>query len=185
MHSWVVTTNQDTYSFAFFGDAVNCFKKLIKDYIRSGDDIFINDCTPFQVGCFFSTKYDNGEITDEEIAISTRVDMLLNCLMWHEPKYSKKDALNIIKKNIRYNGINHNKEFDEKLSLSIEKKDSEIIYESFLDDGDETYLKTNAFIFDDHEKTYYYKSHQIVVASTKKDVLGTNADCDIVLECKQ
>lgn len=104
--------------------------------------------------------------------------------MCHEPKYSKKDALNIIKKNIRYNGINHNKEFDEKLSLSIEKKDSEIIYESFLDDGDETFLKTNAFIFDDHEKTYYYKSHQIVVASTKKDVLGTNVDCDIVLECK-
>ena len=122
-------------------------------------------------------------VTDEEIVVSQRMEMLLNSFMWPQAKDQKQDALRAIKNDINYSG-KIEEDYVETVSIQITKNDNEISFSGIFneDEEDETFLNTNAFIFDDDNKRYYFKSHQEVVASHTPNKLGEVADLDLVLK---
>ena len=76
-------------------------------------------------------------------------------------------------------------EFPAELNVSIEYSEDEITvgFEHFDESGEKTYLKTNAFVFKDSGKAYYFKTHQIirVVNREYRHLLGTSVDLDLTL----
>jgi len=62
------------------------------------------------------------------------------------------------------------------------KKSDEIIAELTSDDnGDETSLRTNAFIFKNKNKRYYFKSKQIITTTSRPELLGKEVEANIEL----
>ena len=74
-------------------------------------------------------------------------------------------------------------EYDEELKIDIKSLPEEVILDITHFDGvkDETYLHSNAFIFDDPGKVYYFNSHQIITTTPKEKNLGKVVDISIQL----
>lgn len=180
MTKWVLTINKDSYEFGHFADAVAIFKTKISDYIEENKDVFDRDGMPFAPGAFFSGKYDDGTITDEEIVVQIRTSMLCGSFIWKDANRSKENANKSLKGDIHYEGQN---EFDEELTIDITASSDEMTLNITHFDGvkNKTYLRSNALIFDDPSKEYYFGSHQIVTTSSKRSELGKIADYDICL----
>lgn len=184
MTKWILTTNSESYVFDRFVDAVAVFKTKISNYIEENKDVFDRDGMPFAPGAFFSGKYDEGTITDEEIVVQIRTSMLCGSFVWKDAEHSKENAIKSLKGDIHYEGEN---EFGEKLRIDIKTSPEEVLLEIAHFDGirDETYMRSNAMIFDDPSKEYYFASHQIVTTSSKRSELGKVVDIDIRIKgCK-
>lgn len=180
MYSWIVTQDREALRFESFQEAVEYYRKTLENFYKSNDhDGFGIALYPFDVGSFFSYKYDQELITDEEIITDARMGRLMYYLFW----LNDVENLNRIKHGpINYHG--EIEEFPAELSVSITYSKDEITagFEHF-ENGEKTFLKTNAFIFKDSGKAYYFKTHQIirVVNGECRHLLGTSVDLDLTL----
>lgn len=118
-------------------------------------------------GYIFSCKYNDGTISDEEIVVQTRMSMLCGSFIWRGADYSKDNAIKSLKGDINFIGKN---EYDEELKIDIESLLEEVILDITHFDGvkDQTFMRSNAFTFDDPNKVYYFNSHQIITTTSKK-----------------
>lgn len=180
MAKWILTVDNETFEFDNFSDAVTMLKAEISKHMEVNEDIFGREGEPFTPDVFLSSKYDDGTISDEEIVVQTRMSMLCRSFIWRGANYSKDNAIKSLKRDIHFFGKN---EYDEELKIDIKSLPEEVILDITHFDGikDETYLRSNAFIFDDPGKVYYFNSHQIITTSQKEKNLGKVVDISIQL----
>ena len=180
MTKWILTVDNETFDFNNFNDAVTMLKAEISKHMEINEDIFGREGEPFTPDVFISSKYDDGTISDEEIVVQTRMSMLCRSFIWRGANCSKDNAIKSLKGDIHFFGKN---EYDEELKIDIKSLPEEVILDITHFDGikDETYLRSNAFIFDDPNKLYYFKSHQIITTSQKEKNLGKVVDIGIQL----
>ncbi len=181
MAKWILTVDNETFDFNNFTDAVTMFKAEISKHMEANEDIFGREGEPFTPDVFLSSKYDDGTISDEEIVVQTRMSMLCKSFMWRGANDSKENAIKSLKGDIHYFGKN---EYDEELEIDIESLPEEVILDITHFDGvkDQTYMRSNAFIFDDPNKVYYFNSHQIITTTPKEKNLGKVIDFNVVLK---
>ena len=129
----------------------------------------------------FFCKYNDGTISDEEIVVQTRMSMLCRSFIWRGAGYSKDNAIKSLKGDIHFVGKN---EYDKELKIDIESLPEEVILDITHFDGvkDQTFMRSNAFIFDDPNKVYYFNSHQIITTTPKEKNLGKVVDINIQLK---
>lgn len=181
-NKWIVKHNGVEKTFDWFSDATLYFRSSINEYFESNKDVFAHDSyIPSQLGVYFFYKYDEGIITDQEIAIESRISKQLDSFKFlydNSGNFARKVLIN----NIDYEGTID--EFYETLMIKAIKTDNEIQLEINDDDGDKTFLLTNAFILDDKSKMYYFNSHQIIncVSEENREDLGKSVDLYITLE---
>ena len=187
MNKWIVTKDGIKEEFLNFKDALNIFLNEIADHIwynsscnrDEENDWVYNDCSiPFAVGVFFNSKYDERTITDEEIVLESRLHMLLGHLMSKDANEIKDNAFKVLKHSLIYQGA----EMDTKINIKVDLDPNEVVVDITADDGDESYLRTNAFVMDDDSKTYYFRSKQYVVTAHNPKNLGKEISLDIKLE---
>ena len=180
MAKWILTVDNETFEFDNFNDAVTMLKAEISKHMEINEDIFGREGEPFTPDAFLSCKYDDGTISDEEIVVQTRMSMLCRSFIWRGANYSKDNAIKSLKGDIHFFGKN---EYDEELKIDIKSLPEEVILDITHFDGvkDETYLHSNAFIFDDPGKVYYFNSHQIITTTPKEKNLGKVVDISIQL----
>lgn len=181
MHKWILNVNEETFEFDNFNDAVTMLKAEISKHMEVNEDIFGREGEPFTPDTFLSCKYVYGTISDEEIVVQTRMSMLCRSFIWRGADYSKDNAIKSLKGDIHYFGKN---EYDEELKIDIKSLPEEVILDITHFDGikDETYMRSNAFIFDDPNKAYYFNSHQIITTTPKEKNLGKVIDFNVVLK---
>lgn len=187
MGTWIVNnkaSEKETYQ--DFETAVKRFRNIIAnffwDFSYEGPEdkktlnVFGLCGVPDQIGAYFSYKYDERTITDEEIVIDQRLEMLLDFLKCQDTKDLKENTLKVIKKPIHYHG--EIEEFEQTVDINVDLLKDEVVV-SLESDGD--YLKTNAFIFDNQDKTYYFDCSATCHTSTKEEDLGKVVFLDITL----
>ena len=179
MTKWILNVNFETFEFTNFQDAVTMLKAEISKHMEINEDIFGRQGEPFEPDAFLDTKYDDGTISDEEIAVLTRMRLLCRSFIWRGANYSKDNAIKSLKGDIHYFGKN---EYNEELSIDIKSLKDEVILDITHFDGirDKTYMRSNALIFDDPSKVYYFNSHQIITTTPKEKNLGKVIDFNIV-----
>ena len=180
MAKWILTVDNETFEFDNFSDAVTMLKAEISKHMEINEDVFGREGEPFTPDAFLSCKYDDGTISDEEIVVQTRMSMLCRSFIWRGANYSKDNAIKSLKGDIHFFVKN---EYDEELKIDIKSLPEEVILDITHFDGvkDETYLHSNAFIFDDPGKVYYFDSHQIITTTPKEKNLGKVVDISIQL----
>lgn len=180
MSKWILTVDNETFEFDHFSDAVTMLKAEISKHMEVNEDIFGRDGEPFTPDAFLYCKYVDGTITDEEIVVQTRMSMLCRSFIWRGADYSKDNAIKSLKGDIHFISKN---EYDEELKIDIESSSEEVILDITHFDGvkDKTYMRSNAFIFDDPNKVYYFNSHQIITTTPKEKNLGKVVDINIQL----
>lgn len=181
MAKWILTVDNETFEFDNFSDAVTMLKAEISKHMEVNEDIFGREGEPFTPDTFLSSKYDEGTISDEEIVVQTRMSMLCRSFIWRGADYSKDNALKSLKGDIHYYGKN---EHEEELKIDIHSSKDEVVLDITHYDGieDETYMRSNAFIFDDSNKKYYFNSYQIVTTTSNEKDLGKIVNINISLE---
>lgn len=144
--SWFVKNGNDIKKFENYLDALNVFREYIRNYFFIQIEMrFVVTFCLFHFGVFFSAKYDSYEITDEDIVVQERTNLILSSLRWEDIDEGEKAADYSIRNS--YHFYEHNKEFGHSISVDIDKE-KDIIYLDFEsnDNGDFTYLKSNAFV---------------------------------------
>ena len=182
MKKWVLEINSKTTEFVNFKDAVTKMKDEIFNHIKTNEDVFWSEGMPFAAEAFFSWKYDDGTITDEDIVVDTRTNMLCRSFIWKDAENSKENVLLSLRKSIHY--YFENTLFQRKLIINIDLLSNEVKMDisHYERNNEETYMRSNAFIFDDASKEYYFKSHQIINSSDKKEDLGKQININILLK---
>lgn len=188
MNKWIILNNGKEYTFDNFEEALKSFLITISDHLweysfnnkkEGAVHVYDYSTLPDNIDALFAYKYGERTITDEEIVLENRLKMLLDYMLSKNPKEKKENTLKSFKQSVHYKG--EEKEISTRVEIDIDYKEDEVILDLRCDDGDETYFKTNAFIFDDVNKTYYFKSHQIVTTSSIKEQLGEVVDMDVEL----
>ena len=188
MNKWIILNNGKEYTFDNYEEALKSFLITISDHLweysfnnKKDGAMHVYDYStlPDNIDVYFDYKYGERTITDEEIVLENRLKMLLDYMLSKNPKEKKENTLKSFKQSVYYKG--EEKEISTKVVIDIDYKEDEAVVDLRCDDGDETYFKTNAFIFDDVDKTYYFKSHQIVTTSSIKEQLGEVVDIDVEL----
>lgn len=179
---WIVSNNIRDEYYNDFNRAVFAFKVMIIHQMRTQKDIYDQYGLPMEVGCHFAYKYDEGLVDDNDLIGFSRLMMLCSAL--------KKDYLDINKCNdfassrVKGNVNLHSEieEFEESVDLDIKRHKDEIILDVKVN-KDETYsIFTNAFLFKDNTKDYYFKSHQFITTSNNPDDLGKPMNIDVTLK---
>lgn len=177
--SWFVKNGNDIKEFENYLDALKVFREYIRNYFYTNRDAFCSDILPFSFGVFFSAKYDSYEITDEDIVVQERTNLLLSSLRWEDIDEGEKAADYSIRNS--YHFYEHNKEFGHSISADIDKE-KDLIYLDFEsnDNGDFTYLKSNAFV-NKQEKNLYFIAKEIVTTSSNPENLGKAVELNLYL----
>ena len=181
MKKWKLVINNEVEIFDKFLDAFKVFKNTINNHIFASEDAYDKNGLPFSVSSFFYHLQDEGTITDHEIVVHYRLNALLDTFQCEDIAVNKECALKCIKNDISYHG--EIEEFEESLDIEINLSKDELKVDITLHDVDITYLKTNAFIFDDENKEYYFKSYQVVTTSDCLENIGKSVDLDMTLTC--
>ncbi len=181
-YKWVLKDDRSIREISDFKVAKNAFKRSIIKSI-SEEDAELRDGEPFVFGCYFSTKYDERSITDEEIVIETRTKMLLQYLLYPtEDEELKDEIFRTISKNYSYHGVYESNDDGTGANLSIVRNPHEIIIRLYVDDGAYVNrLETNAFAIEDDDKEYFYISEETIYyaygsdgSETIEDLISTN-----------
>lgn len=188
MNKWLMTLNNEKIEFDNFNNALSSFLKEISKYFwehayinKDATNVFVFDsaCMPDALGGFFYHLNDDRIITDEEIVLEARLRMLCSYFGCDDPKDIKSNALKSINKSFDYHY--EDEEIGYQVDIKVDYSPEEIVTELKAGYGD-SYLHTNAFIMDDENKKYFFKSHQVCNISSRKSDLGKVADLDITLE---
>ena len=159
--------------YSSFNDAVNDAKEQILNYIYTEKDAFCN-MLPFSVGAHIGGLYDDLILTDEEVIVIDKIQLLLDRLFDDK-------IFDYIKKDYEYTSAD--KEYDKDCIFKIIKKDDDL--ELSLRTPD-CLLKTNMFNLRENHN-YYFSSHQRIIMTENKDKakLGKVVSLCIRLECKE
>lgn len=186
---WLVKIGIDEREYDSFDEAVAEFRQVIFDFVStycpSNEEeepciAFNNSAVPNFANEYFYYKYDSSTISDEEIILDNRLRMLMEYLYCPNLDELKEATLGNIKHSYKYE--DEIKEINSKLYVDIDYSPDEVkVYLS----GNEGFLETNAFIFDDEDKKYYFESNQVVRTSSNPDDLGSVVFLNIYLTCKQ
>ena len=176
---WYTKNGDSVKEYKSYLDALKAFREEVRNYFYSNIDAFCNDVLPFSFGVFFSARYDAYEITDEDIVIQERVDMLLSSFRWENIDDGEKCASRSIPRSYHYYA--RNSEFKHSISVDIDKEKSSIYFDfKSSDNGDDTYLKTNAFT-NEEGKNLYFIAKEIVTTSSDPKKLGELVKIDLYL----
>ena len=190
MGKWLLTVNNEEYIFDSFEEVTQAFLLTIRHHIweysynnkeSKGLEVFGNWGTPLSIMSFFGYKYDELKITDEEILIQTRLDMLMRCFYCKSKELMKEQALKVIGHSYDY--YSEEEDISTRASIKIDYSSEEISVDIVDSDwcGSHEDLRTNAFIIEDENKTYYFNSFQIVQTSSDSNNLGKEIRLDISL----
>ena len=185
MNEWIILNNGREILYNDYQEALADFLTIIADHLwnhsynnkSNGSPVYDRCGTPCRVGEFLGIRYDEYTISDEDIVVQSRLDMLLGNFRYKDANNIKTNALKIIKHSIKYHS--RNEEFDQEISINIELKPKEIIAEVI---GEDSLLKTNAFIFDDYLQKYYFVSEQKIMTSNDLQHLGKMVKLNITLQ---
>lgn len=156
-YKWVLKDGRTITEFSDFKVAKNTFKRsIIKAISEEYSELF--DGEPFALVYYFQKKYDNRAITDEEIVIEKRTEMLLQYLLYSmESEELKAEILRTISKDYSYHGVYESDDETIETNISIVRNPHEIIIRLHVDyDGVVKRLETNAFAIEDDGKEYFY-----------------------------
>ena len=177
---WVIKQDDKEDEFSTFEDAVNEFRKRIRDHMKDYEECYF-DGLPFEVGAFFAARDEHG-ITDEEIVVRHRLSNLMCCLVGATIAYSNSQALHSLnpeKKGISYSGMDVYS--NDMLAIEAHEKNGEVKVRIEYGEADENrYLYSNAFSFVNPDIDYYFDSHQYVICGAE-DRLGLEANLRLSL----
>ena len=172
---WELIINDGFRIIDSFEDAIEIITDELIEYFDI-DQCFYNRM-PFSIGVLESQLYEENKITDEQIVVFERIQMLLNRIFLKD----KINALDYIK-----HDYSMHYEDDYIYDLDIIKKEDEIILSTKVDCKEYIdYLETNMFTFDSN-KVYYFRSNQKVAVSSPDDRFSLDfiAELDISLKKK-
>ena len=184
MDKWVININNKEIVFADFDKAISLLLKTISKHFvdhsyvhRDSSKVVVYDsaCMPDNIGTYFHGLYYDRTITDEEIILETRLNMLLSYLACDNLALLGDNALKSINKSYEY----HNEEVAIKINHSLEEIE---VYLSTEDN--DSYLYTNIFIMEDKDKQYFFKTHQVCHTSNRRRDIGKTVDLNIALKRK-
>lgn len=163
-----------------FLEDLNKVNEVINDELY--EQFSISQCyyerVPFSVGVLEDTLYSNGEITDEQIVMFSRIRMLLNDICSNDCK----SPLEYIKRNY---GMHYKDEYiyDFKINMVNEEVTLELKVDCvfFID-----YLKTNMFDIK-AGRDYYFKTTQTIVTKSTDEPynIGDVMKLNITLKTKE
>lgn len=185
MNEWIIINNGRTNIYEDFNQALDTFLTEISSHLwlnsfnnkDNGSPVYDRSCTPSIVSTFFEPRYSERTISDEEIVVQSRLDMLLDYFLSKDATEIKNNALKAIKHSIKYHS--KNEDFKEVIDISVELNPSEIIVDI---EGKDGLFKTNAFIFDNDLQKYYFKSKHEIITSNDPQHLGKMVELDIKLQ---
>lgn len=185
MNEWIIFNNGREIIYSDYQEALKYFLTIVADHLwnnsynnkDNGSPVYDHCCTPDRVGEFLEIRYEERTISDEEIVIQSRLNMLLDPLLSKDDNEIKNNALKVIKHSINYHS--RNEEFDEDLDINVELKTEEIVVDIV---GEDSLFKTNAFIFDNDLQKYYFISKQRITTSNDPEHLGKMVEISIALQ---
>ncbi len=178
---WVLTNNDNKQEFSDFKEAKVAFRNSIKEAMNDKDAYPRGE--PFSLGVYFSSKFNDGSISDSEIVIYNRAQMLIDSIYASRTIDYKNDKClykNIIPKYFFYSGSN---DLGEDAFISIDKNEDEILLCIIVNDNDDiNMLYTNAFVMDSKERVYCFTSRERISTSDNPDKLGEILYSNITLK---
>lgn len=165
---WQLQMDEGISYFSDFEEMIEVIDDELYDHFNHNTQSYYNR-VPFSVGVLESSLYDESTITDEQIVIFQRIEMLLGVIC-------QLQSINYIK-----HDYSLHYEDDYTYDLNINKKDNDILLSLKVDCGSYIdLLETNMFNMDKN-KEYYFKSRQTVVIKSPEDPLplGTKIGLDI------
>lgn len=180
MEKYVLTINGEKEVFDSFEYALKVFLETIYDYVHLTKYVFEESSLPEDYGYFLDYKFEHNQSCELERDLYSKLTQLFEIFNICDPNKSKEISNRLVPNDIFYHG--ENDEFEEVFFLKITKKPDEIILNIEADIVFETYIKTNAFIFDNKQKTYYYKAHQVINGTPVKEDAGKPVVLDISLQ---
>lgn len=162
-----------------FSNAINVFLDKIRHFVHHHEQV-ISEWGLFRVLVCFDSKFADFSITDEEIVFERRMSLLLTNFYWDIGDQTEKN-LAWIKKSYVLPPFDY---FDEPYSFSINRSETgEITMNLKYEDG---HFVSNAFSFNDPNRTYYFNLDDFVVIGGEKGVdelsLGTEIQFSISLK---
>ncbi len=182
---WVLKNNEKVMEFCDFAEAKKAFRISIRNALN--DEDAYTDGVPFSLGAYFSGKYDDRSISDQEIVIDKRIEFILDLISSPYPIDYVDDMLLkkldlLLPTSYFYSGTN---QFDEEVEISIDKNNDDIDLRIDVDDNIENnMLYTNAFVLENEDKLYYFESKETISTSNSRDKLGKTLYSYITLEKK-
>ena len=178
---WVIKNQDIVQYFDDFNKAVEVFRESVFNYIIHHRNVFYENNVPSDVDFIYSYKCEEGLINDEEIVAFTRLQLLFQTINDdYKGHINKRDIiLKTINKEIKLHS--EIEEFNESVDISIKPLNNEIVVDLRIDDKQKPFLKTNAFIFDDDKKDYYFKSLLIIRTSSNPEECETPVASNITL----
>lgn len=174
---WVLINSDKKEVFDSFYNARDAFLALIADHLWQNSlnnkdnpsTVYNRSCVPDRIGYFLESRYEERTITDEDIVLQSRLDMLFEYFLSKNADEIRDNALKVINHSIKYHS--RNEDFNEEMKINIELDESELKVDIIADNGKESFLSTNAFIMDDDSKRYYFKSRQCIITTDVLDDL--------------
>ena len=183
---WVLKINdKEEYHFMNFNVAAECFRSYLANYLISHSHnsqvtdepiLFARSAVPMDIMVHFGQLYDAAKITDEEILIETRLSMLMESLLSKDIKRAKYRAMDVITMEFDYK-YNHPEEAEVIIESTCSPKEITIDLKS-----NDCFLQTNAFLIEDDNLDYYFKSSIVCCASNNDEDLGKRVEYTIKLE---
>lgn len=156
---WMIEIDDETIEFDSFYKAIRVLRNKIEQYFMSEINIFNykeHQLIPFDVISMIHSRYDLKYLDDEDVVIIHRLNELLNCFLYSDIIEAQNGAISAIRNEYNYHKTN---QYNCDLKVHIDKYNVDIKLDS---DGEKTHLTTNAFVFNDPNKEYYFDSYQIL-----------------------
>lgn len=187
MKKWIIDHNGNKTKYQKFSDAVNEYLRIISEHFwgnsdnnkNNGSSVYDIDLVPSVLSAYFSYKFDNRSITDEEIVLYNRLGLLLSYFL-SEDKDQIKDNMN----KVITHSYSYHQEIEDistKVDIELNKNDENLSLDIKVDDGDINILKTNGFSLVKNDKKYYLNSFQYISTSNNPDDLGKTIELNIYL----
>lgn len=165
-----VVQDGEVIPFASFEAARDDFRRRIKEHLEEHHDAYYHGL-PFEVGVHFDAHLHEGDAADDIILAQYRVSRLCSCLPLADAAYCgfrATQALNPGQAEFHY----RRKDLytDDELDARIIQGRHEIkLSITHGEDSFDSFLVTNAFVFEDDALPYYFRSHQDEFGTVRKD----------------
>lgn len=187
MKKWIIDHNGNKTKYRKYTDAVNEYLRIISEHFwgnsdnnkNNGSTVYDIDLVPSVLSAYFSYKFDNRSISDEEIVLYNRLGLLFSYFL-SEDKDQIKDNMN----KVIIHSYSYHQEIEEistKVDIELNKNDENLSLDIKVDDGDINILKTNGFSLVKNDNKYYLNSIQHIFTSNNPSDLGKIIEMNISL----
>ena len=187
MKKWIINHNGKETTYSSYNEAVNEYLRIISEHFwgnsdnnkNNGSTVYDIDLIPSSLGAYFSYKFDNRSIPDEEIVLYNRLGLLLSYFLSEDKEKIKDNTNKVITHSYSYH--NEESEISTKVDIELTKDKEDLTLDIKVDDGDINYLKSNGFSLVKNDKKYYLNSFQYISTSNNPDDLGKTIELNIYL----